>query len=39
VQHLEGQPAGSDFRVLPFGEAAIVRQGEGREAAARRRYA
>ena len=39
VQHLEGAPAGSDFRVLPFGEAAIVRRGEGAEAAARRRYA
>jgi len=39
VQHLEGLPAGSDFRVLPFGEAAIVREGQGQEAAARRRYA
>ncbi len=39
VSHLGGAPAGSDFRVLPFGEAAIVRLGEGREAAARRRYA
>jgi L-ascorbate metabolism protein UlaG (beta-lactamase superfamily) len=39
VSHLVGHPAGSDFRVLPFGEAAIVRLGEGAEAAARRRYA
>jgi len=39
VQHLSGMPPGADFRVLPFGEAAIVRLGEGREAAARRRYA
>ena len=39
VSHLVGSPAGSDFRVLPFGEAAIVRIGEGYEAAARRRYA
>ena len=39
VQHLVGAPAGSDFRVLPCGEAAIVRIGEGKEAAARRRYA
>ena len=39
VQHLDGMPPGADFRVLPFGEAAIVRLGEGQEAAARRRYA
>jgi L-ascorbate metabolism protein UlaG (beta-lactamase superfamily) len=39
VQHLTDAPAGGDFRVLPFGEAAIVRLGEGAEAAARRRYA
>ena len=39
VSHLVDAPAGSDFRVLPFGEAAIVRLGEGHEAAARRRYA
>ena len=39
VQHLQGAPAGSDFRVVPFGEACIVRRGEGAEAAARRRYA
>ena len=29
VSHLADAPAGSDFRVLPFGEAAIVRLGEG----------
>jgi L-ascorbate metabolism protein UlaG (beta-lactamase superfamily) len=39
VTHLAEAPPGSDFRVLPFGEAAIVRPGEGQEAAARRRYA
>ena len=39
VTQLTDAPPGSDFRVLPFGEAAIVRLGEGREAAARRRYA
>jgi L-ascorbate metabolism protein UlaG (beta-lactamase superfamily) len=39
VQQLADSPAGADFRVLPFGEAAIVRAGEGREAAARRRFA
>ena len=39
VTQLTDGPPGSDFRVLPFGEAAIVRLGEGREAAARRRYA
>ena len=39
VSHLSDHPPGSDFRVLPFGEAAIVRIGEGHEAAARRRYA
>jgi L-ascorbate metabolism protein UlaG (beta-lactamase superfamily) len=39
VSHLVDSPPGSDFRVLPFGEAAIVRIGEGKEAAARRRYA
>jgi L-ascorbate metabolism protein UlaG (beta-lactamase superfamily) len=39
VSHLVDAPPGSDFRVLPFGEAAIVRRGEGREEAGRRRYA
>ena len=39
VSHLAGSPAGSDFRVVPFGEATIVRRGQGHEAAARRRYA
>ncbi len=39
ISHLSDRPAGSDFRVLPFGEAAIVRIGEGAEAAARRRFA
>ncbi len=39
VSQLVGSPAGGDFRVLPFGEAAIVRVGEGHEAAARRRFA
>ena len=39
VTQLSDHPPGSDFRVLPFGEAASVRRGEGAEAAARRRYA
>ena len=39
VTHLADPAPGSDFRVLPFGEAAIVRLGQGQEAAARRRYA
>jgi len=38
ISHLEGTPAGSDFRVLPFGEAAIVRAGEVQDAT-RRRFA
>ena len=39
VSRLEDSPAGSDFRVMPFGEATIVRAGEYVEPAARRRYA
>ena len=39
VSNLGDSPAGSDFRVTPFGEATIVRAGEGHDAAARRRYA
>ena len=39
VSTLSESEPGSDFRVTPFGEAAIVRQGEGQEATARRRYA
>jgi len=39
VSQLPGAPAGSDFRVTPFGEATVVRAGEAQEAAARRRFA
>jgi len=39
VSQLSGSPAGSDFRVTPFGEATIVRPGEDLDAGARRRYA
>ena len=39
VSQIQDSPAGADFRVIPFGEATIVRPGEDLDAAARRRYA
>jgi L-ascorbate metabolism protein UlaG (beta-lactamase superfamily) len=38
LSKVEGSPPGSDFRVVPFGEAAIVRAGDWREAT-RRKFA
>ena len=37
LSHLEDTPPGSDFRVIPFGEALEVREGVWRHAAQRRR--
>jgi L-ascorbate metabolism protein UlaG (beta-lactamase superfamily) len=36
LAQLPDAPAGSDFRVIPFGEAAVIREGEWRSAARRR---
>ncbi|MEP6503752.1 MAG: MBL fold metallo-hydrolase [Betaproteobacteria bacterium] len=36
LSHLKDDPAGSDFRVMPFGEATVVRAGVWRNAAQRR---